>query len=112
MNLTVRWRLTGGKLEFCRARSTREQGNSARARERIAGLVLRELRPAPALVVGLPGPAAPLPVGKDEFEGAADHSDRSRAPVDERERLCCRLRSDHGGEHGIARGGICGGVTG
>ena len=78
----------------------------------MAGLVVRELRLAPAPAVGLPGPAAPLPVGKDEFECAADHSDGSRAPVDERERLRCRLAGDHGGEHGIARGGICGGVTG
>jgi len=83
-----------------------------RAREPAAGLVMRELRTASAFVVGLPGPAAPLPAGKDEFEGAADHGDRGWAPVDERERLCCRLRGDHGGQHGIARGGIRAAVTG
>ena len=83
-----------------------------RAEEPAAGLVMRELRAASAFVVGLPGPAAPLPVRKDEFEGAADHGDRGRAPVDERECLCCRLRGDHRGEHGIARGGIRAGMTG
>ncbi len=49
-----------------------------------------------------PGPAAPLPVGQDQFQRAVrGHRDGARA-VEVRQRLRGRQGGRHGGEHGVA----------
>ena len=96
---------TENSLDICRALD-------GRAPKQTAGLMMLVLRLTSALVMRLPGPAAPLPVREDELQGAADHGDRSRAAVDEGERLGCRLSRDHGSEHGVTCGRIGGIVAG